>query len=935
LPPFFLHLASFLDLLTMRVIALLSLLFFVSALNAQTLIINEVSNGPNGNKEYVEFVVVDTAVIYNCSSSTPPCIDIRGWIFDDNSGYHGAGGVAPGAIRFSQNAIWACVPVGTIILLYNNIDPNPAIPAADLSLSDGNCRIVAPVNNTTLFETNLTTPGAVACSYPAVGWTAGGNWNTTLIANAGDCARIVNLSGCEVFSVCFGSDNVNNLIYFPGSGQDDVWYFNGNDPYNQLNWSEGCADGETALDAFTCGADMQTPGAPNNALNTAYIAQFNNNCTPIQPLVASALTTQNEVCGCDGQANASAAGSIAGYTYQWLNVANAPIGQTTSTATGLCDGTYKVVITSSIGCTDTATVTVAPITPLSFLNAVSNENCGNGDGSISLQGQNGNGAPYTYSINGGTSFSSNGLFSNLSAGTYNVAVKDVNGCQVTGTLTLTTTNGPISSISFADATCFGTCNGTANVNITGGTPPYSVVWQNAGIIFGGNGTNQTTLCAGTYTATVNDNNNNCQEIFNFTIDEPADFAVAASNTSPNCDGAPLQLNETGGASSSWSWTSNGASVFSSTSVQNPTITGAVDGEVFTVTATNASGCSHTVQTSVTIYPIPSISLLPTDPISCTGTDGIIVVNGTGTGTLSWTGAASGSVSNVTLPYTLNNVVGGSYSFSLSSTPGACVSNTASATLAVPPTPVLNDVSDASVCDSYTLPAITGLNLGSNPSFWTGSAATGTQLTTGQTISSTQTIYIYTLANNCSDEQSFTVTVTPTPLAPTVGPDVTYCSTWVLAPLSATGTTGVFSWFSDAQLTSLVGTGANVMPNTTIGTTTYYVYEQINGCTSPISSYAITIESCEIVLPTAFTPDGDNTNDNWVILNLDVVYPNNVVTIYNRWGAKIYASTKGDYANSAWDGTFEGKALPVGSYYYIIEIGTDADDLKGIVSIVLE
>lgn len=919
----------------MRVIALFFLLFSASALDAQTLIINEVSNGPNGNKEFVEFVVVDTAVVYNCSSSTPPCIDIRGWIFDDNSGYHGAGGVAPGAIRFSQNAIWACVPVGTIILLYNNIDPNPALPAADVSLSDGNCRIVAPVNNTTLFETNLTTPGASACSYPATGWTAGGNWNTTLIANTGDCARIVNLSGCEVFSLCFGADNLNNLIYFPGSGQDDVWYFNGNDPYNQLNWSEGCADGETALDAFTCGADMQTPGAPNNALNAAYIAQFNNNCTPIQPLVASALTTQNEVCGCDGQANASAAGSIAGYSYQWLNAANLPIGQTTATATGLCDGTYKVVITSSIGCTDTATVTVAPITPLSFLNAVSNENCGNGDGSISLQGQDGNGSPYTYSINGGASFSSFGTFSNLSAGTYNVAVKDVFGCQVTGTLTLTTTNGPISSISFADATCFGTCNGTANVNITGGTPPYSVVWQNSGIIFGGNGTNQTTLCAGSYTATVNDDNNNCQEIYNFTIAEPADFVVAASNTSPICDGAPLQLNETGGAATSWSWTSNGAALFSNASAANPTITGAVDGEVFSVTATNSSGCSHTVQTTVTIYPIPSISILATDPASCTGTDGIIVVNGTGTGTLSWTGTAGGSVSNVTLPYTLNNVAGGSYSFTLSSTPGACISNIASATLTIPPTPVLNDVPDASVCDTYTLPAITGVNLGSNTSFWTGSLATGTQLSAGQIISSTQTIYMYTSANNCSDEQSFAVTVTPTPLAPSVGPDVTYCSTWVLAPLTATGTSGLFSWYSDAQLTTLIGTGANVMPNATLGTSTYYVVEQINGCISPISSYAITIEVCEIVLPTAFTPDGDNTNDNWVILNLDIVYPNNTVTIFNRWGAKIYESKKGDYANSAWDGTFEGKMMPVGTYYYIIDSGSDAEDLKGIVSVVVE
>jgi len=57
-----------------------------NSLTAQTLMINEVSNGPSGNQEYVEFIVIDTVVTYNCSNTTPPCIDIRGWIFDDNSG---------------------------------------------------------------------------------------------------------------------------------------------------------------------------------------------------------------------------------------------------------------------------------------------------------------------------------------------------------------------------------------------------------------------------------------------------------------------------------------------------------------------------------------------------------------------------------------------------------------------------------------------------------------------------------------------------------------------------------------------------------------------------------------------------------------------------------------------------------------------------------
>ena len=69
-----------------KVIILFLIATISHQINAQTLIMNEVSNGATGNQEYVEFVVVSNTVTYNCSSPTPPCIDIRNWIFDDNSG---------------------------------------------------------------------------------------------------------------------------------------------------------------------------------------------------------------------------------------------------------------------------------------------------------------------------------------------------------------------------------------------------------------------------------------------------------------------------------------------------------------------------------------------------------------------------------------------------------------------------------------------------------------------------------------------------------------------------------------------------------------------------------------------------------------------------------------------------------------------------------
>ncbi len=331
-----------------------TLVFGIFNGHAQTLIINEVSNGPSGSKEYIELVVVDT-VAYNCAVTTPPCIDIRNWIIDDNSGYHSTGtsgtGVAPGCNRFSNDPLWSCVPLGTIIVIYNNNDPNPALPADDLSLSDGNCVLVVPINDVNLFEQNSTTPGASACSYPTTGWVAGGNWSNIGMANGGDCARIVDLNGCEVFSVCWGNNDQNNLIYFAGNGADDVWYFNDMDPDLQVNWTEACAS------IADCGADEQTPGAPNNALNANYIAQYNNGCAPITPIVAS-VTGNNASCPCAGEATASATGSIPGYMYEWYDNTFTPIGQDSVTAIGLCDGTYHVIAISSIGCEDTATVTI-------------------------------------------------------------------------------------------------------------------------------------------------------------------------------------------------------------------------------------------------------------------------------------------------------------------------------------------------------------------------------------------------------------------------------------------------------------------------------------------------------------------------------------------------------------------------------------------------
>ncbi|MEO6851970.1 MAG: gliding motility-associated C-terminal domain-containing protein, partial [Mucilaginibacter sp.] len=84
----------------------------------------------------------------------------------------------------------------------------------------------------------------------------------------------------------------------------------------------------------------------------------------------------------------------------------------------------------------------------------------------------------------------------------------------------------------------------------------------------------------------------------------------------------------------------------------------------------------------------------------------------------------------------------------------------------------------------------------------------------------------------------------------------------------------------------------------------------------------------IVIPNTFTPNGDNINDVWNISEL-IYFPNCLVSIYTRYGGLVYQS-KG--YSQPWDGTSNGKTLPVGTYYYIINLQNGIRPLAGPITI---
>jgi gliding motility-associated-like protein len=108
---------------------------------------------------------------------------------------------------------------------------------------------------------------------------------------------------------------------------------------------------------------------------------------------------------------------------------------------------------------------------------------------------------------------------------------------------------------------------------------------------------------------------------------------------------------------------------------------------------------------------------------------------------------------------------------------------------------------------------------------------------------------------------------------------------------------------------------NPMTHPLVQSATFYLEViDLNGCAAQDSVTINIIPDLDI--PSGFTPNDDGMNDVWVLENAEL-YPSLVVEIYNRWGELLYRADRG-YLRP-WDGTYNGSPVPIGTYYYIIEI----------------
>jgi gliding motility-associated-like protein len=319
-----------------------------------------------------------------------------------------------------------------------------------------------------------------------------------------------------------------------------------------------------------------------------------------------------------------------------------------------------------------------------------------------------------------------------------------------------------------------------------------------------------------------------------------------------------------------------------------------------------------------------------------------VTTGSDPGTLSyWTDAGA------TVPLATPSAVSTTGTYFIQLDDGSC-SVIQAVNVIVNTAPILIITDPAAVCSPNTVDITAStVTAGSDPgtlTYWTDASAIS-PLTTSLAVATTGTYYIQLdLGGGCIVIMPVNVTVNLSPTLISFTGSDSYCSGDSISDVFV-DVSGTPVWTIDYTLDGVVQSiSASVTPISLGNTEGVYVLTTISdgNCSTNVNeTQNIVISNCEpiaITVPTAFTPDGDMTNDTWKILDMDANLPNNIVRVYNRWGNLIFehlSSMTNPYSSNEWDGTYKGEQLPVGSYYYIIEHNDGSSDSEtGTVSIIL-
>lgn len=484
----------------------------------------------------------------------------------------------------------------------------------------------------------------------------------------------------------------------------------------------------------------------------------------------------------------------------------------TVTAAPIVTTTYTVTGTNSFGCINTATttVTVDPL-PTVTVTPSSPSICINSSTSLTANGA----STYSWSPSSDLSSSTGAtVTANPSVTTtYTITGTSSAGCAGTGTVTVTVDPLPVVTVSAGNSSiCM---NSSTNLSASGATT-YS--WSPSGSLSAPTGASVTANPTATTTYTVTGTSSQgCVSTTTITISvNPAPVVSVSPSAANICINGSANLTASGADTYSWSPSNDLSSSTGASVTATPTST-----TTYIVTGTDLNGCVSTASVTVTVDPLPTITITPGSPTICMNSSTGLTAGGANT--YSWTPStdlSSSTGSSVTASPTVTTT----YTVTGTTTAG-CV-GTATVTVTVDPLPtILVSPSATTICENTSAPLLAS---GAFSYAWSPanslSSSTGASVFATPNISTTYTV-IGTSANGCTSSGTVTVTVDPAPLA-NAGQDVAICA-GDSTGLNATGGTA-YSWSPSTGLSATNIPNPNASPAVT---TTYTVTVTDNGCSA--------------------------------------------------------------------------------------------------------
>lgn len=710
--------------------------------------------------------------------------------------------------------------------------------------------------------------------------------------NNGQCATTssFNLAATSINPGC-GSSNGSITFNSPASNYQFVWSPNVSTSASASNLPAG-AYAITVTSPAGCSKDTTITLSGSGGPTAIVVTPTNPSCSQSNGSVQLGSVT----------------GGTAPYQYNFNGTGNS----TTTNYSNLAAGSFSLSVTDANGCSYSAPAIVLTSSsgPTAIVVTPTNPSCAQSNGAVQLGAVTGGVAPYQYNFNS-LGYSTTTSYNNLGAGSYSLLVQDANGCVYTNpSIQLSNGNGPSNvQVTVQNESC-DQANGSVTIgNVTGGVAPYQYNFNNSGfssqLVYAN-------LSSGTYSLVVQDANGCSYSAPSINVTEvsgPTAVQTTAQNASCGQSNGSVQIGQVTGGTPPYLYNFNGEGAVSTTNY-NGLGTGS-----YSLTVVDANGCDYLANPiSISNTDGPTAVVVTSTDEKCTLENGAVQIGQVTGGVSPFTYDFNGLGFGVVTQY--SGLAAGSYTLSVKDAAGCIFQAPVINIVNIEgPTDIVTTVENATCGENNGSITVVSISGGTAPYTIQFPGQTGGTQQQFTQLEGGAYAMLITDATGCLYSEDVVVEAGAVPEADfTANPFVMS----IFDPITevynqSTSDVTNLTWYVEGGSPSVAYT-ENVSLNFSGQEEGEYditlVVVNQDGCVDSITKIVKIVPEILFYAPNAFTPDGDQYNNEWKIFLSNADPSSFSMQIFNRWGEKIFETADTEIG---WNGFYKGEMVQDGTY----------------------